>query len=75
MSAEAIDYRKILIAYIDYVGAREGIDFLPAYESELEGLSRVEIAALYEAAATSFTNTDTHYVKLMKAAEDLREAK
>ena len=43
----AIDYRKILIAYIAHVSANEGVDFLPA---ALTGLSTDELVALHEAA-------------------------
>jgi hypothetical protein len=44
-----IDYRKILIAYIEHVGACEGVCFLPS-DSLRDVLSEAELAALYDAA-------------------------
>jgi hypothetical protein len=48
----AIDYEKILIAYINLILSNEGTTFLP---DRCEGLSAAEHAALLRAAAKSHT--------------------
>lgn len=48
MSSGPVDWRKILIAYINVVSTNEGIDFLPAAP---HGLTGEELALLHEAAA------------------------
>jgi hypothetical protein len=45
-----IDYRKILKAYMDHVGEREGVFFIGPFRctEQLEGLSEEESAALMD---------------------------
>lgn len=62
-----IDYRKVLIAYIDHVGHCEGTDFLPA---TLDDLTTEENIALHEAAAE--TANDAHAGALIGHAGHLR---
>lgn len=63
-----MDYRKTLLAYIEYVGQCEGVDFLPA---DLDGLTNEENLALNEAAA-EVGCTDKHRARLLKHVAMLR---
>jgi hypothetical protein len=56
-----MDYRKILVAYIDHVGYSEGTDFLPA---ELRGLTAEENAALAQAAIDAGNSSTGHVGEL-----------
>jgi hypothetical protein len=61
-----IDYRKILIAYIDMVGEAEGVDFI----RESKDLTPEENAALFRAGAAGSV-FDDHKTKLLKWADEL----
>lgn len=63
-----IDYRKILIAYIDYVAECEGTDFLPA---KIDSLTSNENAALLRAGAECPDAGSIHKERLLKAANEL----
>lgn len=58
-----VDYRKILIAYIDHISACEGIDFLPV---SLDDLTVAENIALNEAAIDVGSITSDHRAELLK---------
>lgn len=62
-----MDWRKILAAYIEHVGATEGVDFLPG----VSGLTDEENAALAELAAEGGC-TNEHRERLLKYAADKR---
>jgi hypothetical protein len=50
--SHGFDYRKILLAYMDYVSQQEGIDFLPALNA-IDGLSEEETGELNQLSANS----------------------
>ena len=55
----AVDWEKVLIAYINHVGYLEGTDFLPA---ELDGLTPEENEGLKQAATKAWNTIPEHVV-------------
>lgn len=62
-----VDWRKILIAYMNEVSQAEGVDFLPSYPMNgdllVDGLTREESCALLEASCEGNLRED---VKVMR---------